>query len=146
MCSAFAPDGGYDNSTFILIGELYCPNTKCLGKLCLHKKTFQSPGRSDYQCQQCGSVCQVRKIPFEYQTNSFFLSLGQGVYILDECPKSVQDVIGDVYCHVKNCSNTKKCDSLRTYATIPFRDPVMLVESVELGCLFTKFLLCYKST
>ena len=26
------------------------------------------------------------------------------------------------------------------------RDPFMLVESVEPGCLFTKFLLCYKST
>ena len=26
------------------------------------------------------------------------------------------------------------------------RDPFMLVESVKLGCLFTKFLSCYKST
>ena len=26
------------------------------------------------------------------------------------------------------------------------RDPFLLVESVETGCLFTKFLLCYKST
>ena len=26
------------------------------------------------------------------------------------------------------------------------RDPFMVVESVEPGCLFTKFLLCYKST
>ena len=56
FCSAFTPDCGYDNSTFILIGDVYCTNTKCLGKLCLHKKTFQSLGRSDYQCPQCGSV------------------------------------------------------------------------------------------
>ena len=119
MCSAFTPDGGYDNSTFILIGDLYCPNTKCLDKLCLQKKTFQFPDRSDYQCQQCVSVCQVRKIPFEDQTNSFFLSLGQGVYILEECPKSVQDVIGDVYCPVKYCSNTEKRESLDSYVTIP---------------------------
>ena len=72
MCSAFTPDCGYDNSTIIFNGDVYCPNTKCLGKLCLHKKTFQSPGRSDYQCPQCGSVCQVHNIPFEDQTNSFF--------------------------------------------------------------------------
>ena len=79
MCGAFTPDCGYDNSTLILIGNVSCPNTKCLGKICLHKKTFQSLGRSDYQCPQCGSVCQVRNIPFEEQTNSFFLSLGQEV-------------------------------------------------------------------
>ena len=96
MCSAFTPDCGYDNSTILVIGDVSCPNTKCSGRLCLHKKTFQSLGRSDYQCPQCGSVCQVRNIHFEDQTNSFFLSLGQGVYIFEESPKLVQDVIGDV--------------------------------------------------
>ena len=54
MCST---DCGFDNNTIILIGDMYCPNTMCLGKLCLHKKTFESLGRSDYQCPQCGSVC-----------------------------------------------------------------------------------------
>ena len=49
MCSAFTPDCGYNNSTIFLIGDLYCPNTKCSGKLCLNQKTFQSLGRSDYQ-------------------------------------------------------------------------------------------------
>ena len=39
MCSAFTPDCGYDKSTIILIGHVYCPNTKCSGKLCLHKNT-----------------------------------------------------------------------------------------------------------
>ena len=105
MCSAFTPDCGYDNSTINLIGDVYCPNTKCSGKLCLHKKTFQSLGRSDYQCPHCASVCQVRNIPFEDQTSSFFLSLGQGVYKFEESPKSNQDVIGDVYCPGKYCSN-----------------------------------------
>ena len=93
MCST---NFAYDNSTIILIGDVYCPNTKCLGKLCLHKKTFQPLGRSDYQCPQCASVCQVRNIPFEDQTNSFFLSLGPGVYIFEENPKPIQEVIGDV--------------------------------------------------
>ena len=79
MCSTFTLDCGYDNSVIILIGDVYCPNTKCFCKLCLHKKTFQSLGRSDYQCPQCASVCQVRNVPFEEQTNSFFLSLGPGV-------------------------------------------------------------------
>ena len=62
MCSAFTPDCAYDNSAIIIIGDVYCPNTKCLDKLCLHKKTFQPLGRSDYQFPQCASVCQVRNI------------------------------------------------------------------------------------
>ena len=119
MCSAFTPDCGYDNSTIVLIGDVYCSNTKCLGKLCLHKKTFQSLGRGDYQCPHCGSVCQVRNIPFEVQTNSFFLSLGQGVNIFEESPKPVQVVIEDVYCPSKYCSNGEKCESLGGYVTIP---------------------------
>ena len=35
---------------------------------------------------------------FEDQRTSFLLLLGQGVYIFEENPKSVQDVIGDVFC------------------------------------------------
>ena len=98
---------------------MYCPNTKCLGKLCLHKKTFESLGRSVSQCPLCASVCQVSNIPFEDQRNSFFFSLGQGVYIFEENPKSVQDVIGDVYCPGKYCSNREKCESLGDYVTTP---------------------------
>ena len=117
MCSV--TDCGYDSSVLILIGDVYCPNTKCLGKLCLHKKTFQSLGRSDYQCPQCGSVCQLRNILFEEQRNSFFLSPGQGVYIFEENPKSIQDVIGDVFCCGEYCLNREKCKSIRGYVTTP---------------------------
>ena len=117
MCSAFTTDCGYDNSTIILIGDVYCPNTMCSGELCPHKKIFQSLGRSDYQCPQCGSLCQVRNIPFEDQTNSFFLSLGKGFYIFEESPKSVQGVIRDVYCPGKFWSNREKCESLGGYVT-----------------------------
>ena len=98
---------------------MYCPNARCLGKLCLHKKTFQSLGRSDYQCPQCGFVCQMRNTPFEEQINSFFLSLGEGVYIFEESPKSVQDVIGDVYCPGKYCHNREKYESIGGYETTP---------------------------
>ena len=64
----------------------------------MHKKTFQYLDRSDYQCRQCASVCEVRNISFEDQTNSFFLSLAQRVYNFEETPKSNQHVIGDMYC------------------------------------------------
>ena len=116
MCSTGC---AYDNSAINIIGDVFCPNTKCLGKLCLHKKTFQSLSRSDYQCPQCGSVCQVRNIPSEEQINSFFLSLGQGVYIFEERPQSVQEVIGDVNSPAKSYLNTEKCKSIGGYVTIP---------------------------
>ena len=119
MCSAFTPDCAYGNSAINIIGDVYCPNTKCLGKLCLHKKTFQSLGRSDYQCPQCASVCQVRNIPFEDQINSFFLSLGQRVYIFEERPKSVHDFIGEVFCPGEFCLNREKCESIGGYITTP---------------------------
>ena len=119
MCSAFTPDCGFDNSAIILIGDVYCPNSKCLGKLCLHKKSFQSLGSSVYQYQQCGSVCQVRNIPFEEQINSFFVSLGQVVYIFEERPKSIQELIGDVYCPGEFCLNREQCESNGGYVTTP---------------------------
>ena len=119
MCSVFTPDCGWDSSTIILIGDVFCPNTKCLGKIWLPKKTSQSLGGSDYQSPQCGSTCQVRNIPLEEQTNSFFLSLGQAVYIFKESPKSVQDVIGDVYCPGKYCLNREKFESIGGYVTTP---------------------------
>ena len=117
MCSAFTPDCGCDNSTIIFIGDVYCPKTKCSGRLCLDKTTFQSLGRSEYQCPQCGSVCQMRNFPFEDQRNSFFLPLGQGAHVFEESPKSVQDGTGDVYCPGNFCSNREKCESLDGYVT-----------------------------
>ena len=59
----------------------------------------------------------MRNISSEEQTNYSFLSLGQRVYIFEESPKSVQDVIGDVYCPGKYCSNRGKCESLGGYVT-----------------------------
>ena len=85
----------------------------------LHKKTFQSLGRSNYQCPQCASVCQVRIIPIEDQTNSFFLSFGPEVYIFDENPKSIQHVIGDVFCPGEYCVKQEKCKSIGGYVTTP---------------------------
>ena len=56
---------------------------------------------------------------FEDQRNSFFLSLGQGVYIFEENPKLVQDVNGDVFCPGKYCLNREKFESIGGYVTTP---------------------------
>ena len=64
-------------------------------------------------------MCQMRNILFEDETKSFFLSLGQGVYIFEESPISVQDVIEDIFCPGKFCSNREKCESIGGYVTTP---------------------------
>ena len=61
----------------------------------------------------------MRKTPIEDQKNSFFLSFGLGVYIFEESLKSIQDVMGDVYCPGKYCLNGEKFESLGGYVTIP---------------------------
>ena len=119
MCNKFTPDFGYDNSSIIVIGDVCCPNTKCSGKNCLHIRTFQSLRRNDYQFPQCASVCQVRNYPFEDQTKSFFLLFGREDYVFEESPKSIQDVIGDIYCPGKYCSNKEKCEYHGGYVKIP---------------------------
>ena len=40
MCSGFTPDCGYDNSPTLLIGDVYCPNTKCSVNLACTKRLF----------------------------------------------------------------------------------------------------------
>ena len=47
------------------------------------------------------------------------MSFGRGVYISKESPKSIQDVIGDVYCTGKYCSNGEKFESLDNYVRTP---------------------------
>ena len=117
MCTAFTPDCWYDNSTIILIGDVFCPNTNCSGKLCLHKKTFQSLGRSDYQCPQCESVCQVRNIFLKINQSPLSRRLAKRFKFLKRVQKSIQDVIGDVYCPGKYRSSREKCESLGGYVT-----------------------------
>ena len=65
------------------------------------------------------SVCQVRNNSFEGQTNSFFLSFRQGANIFEDNPKSIQDVIGDVYCLGEYYLNREKCKSIGGYVTTP---------------------------
>ena len=47
------------------------------------------------------------------------MSFGQRVYFYEENPKSIQDVIGDVYCPGEYCLNRKKSEFSGCYVTIP---------------------------
>ena len=119
LCSAFTPDCGHDNSTIILIGDVYCPNRKCLGKLCLHKEIFQSLGRSDYQCPQCGSVCQVGNIRFEEQTNSFFCRLVKEFTFLKRVQNQFKMLLEMCIVPVSIVSTERNANPIGGYVTTP---------------------------
>ena len=118
MCSAFTPDCGYDNSTIIFIGDVQCPNTKCSGKHCLHKKTFQSLGRSDDQNPQCACVPGAQYSFWRSNKFPFLVVWPSGLLFWRE-PRSIQDLIRDVYCPGKYCFNREDCESLDGYVTTP---------------------------
>ena len=48
----------------------------------------------------------------------FLVALSRG-YIFEESSRSVQDVIGDVYCLGKYCLNRENCESIGGYVTTP---------------------------
>ena len=104
-CSAFTLDCRYDKRIMKLIGNVYCPETMCSDILCVHRKTFQSLETSDYQCPQWSSTCQVRIIPLRNKQIRFSWSLFKGFIFLKRRKKSIQDVIGDLFC--PKCSNEK---------------------------------------
>ena len=71
ICSGLTPDCGYDNGIIIVIGDVYCPNTNCLGKLCLHKELFNLSAeaiinaRNAHLCARCGIfLLKIKQIPF----------------------------------------------------------------------------------
>ena len=140
MCSAFTPACGYDNSTIILIGDVYWPKIKCTGKHCLHKNTFQSLGRSNCQCPQCASVLQVRNILFEDQTNYFFCCSAKG-FLFSKRVQNQFTVLLEMRIVLASFVSEERNACLLTVMQ-HFRDPFTVVESAEPGCLFTEILLC----
>ena len=66
-------------------------------------------------CARCAILLlKIKRTPF-----FLFLALGQGVYIFEENPKSIQDIIGVVYCPGEFCLNREKCESIGGYVTTP---------------------------
>ena len=57
---------------------------------------------------------------------------------------SIHGVIGDVFCPGKHYFDREKRESVDGYLTTA--KPVLFIENVDPRCLFTKFMLCYRST
>ena len=137
------PDCGYDNKTINPIRDVYCPDTKCSVNFACTKRLFNLSAEAISNAVMRSLYARCAVFLLKIKQIPFFVVWSR-VYFFKESPKSVQDVIGDVYCPGKYCFNREKCESLDGYVTTP--RSIYGVESVEPGCLFTKSLLCYKST
>ena len=113
MCTTLNFDSRCQHSNIDVIGNVHCPNKKGSGKLCVHRETFQSLDKKDYQYPRCAYICQVRNNPFKEQTISFLLTCNHGIYKSIETQKSIQETIGDVYCPSRHFS--RKCVYVHTW-------------------------------
>ena len=107
LYSAHILDSKYDQSVINQIGKMYFWKAMCSGKRCVHKKTFQSLERSDFQYFQFASTCQIRTNPFEDRTKFFFKMRKQSIDNLEATQESIQDIVGDLYC--PSMQKRKKC-------------------------------------
>ena len=104
---------------FFVANNINCPITQCSGKLCLHRRIFESLGRSDYQCPQCASVCHVRNIPFKDQKNSFFVVVWSRGLHFSRKSKFNSRYYRRCVLSAWYCLNREKCESLGIYETTP---------------------------
>ena len=118
MCSTFTTDSGYDNITNILIGDVYCPNTKCSGKFCLHKKLFNLSAEAiinvpnERLCFRCAMfLLEIKQIPFSCR-------LGNGFTFLKRVQNQFKLLLQMSIVLAKIVS-TEKCDSFDGWVTLP---------------------------
>ena len=65
MCSSVSPDCGYDKSTSILLGDMYCANIKRSGKLFNLSTEAIFKFRNARLCARCAVfISKIKQIPF----------------------------------------------------------------------------------
>ena len=117
MCSVFTVDCGYSNSNNNLIGNVYCPNTTCSCKLCLHTKkllnlTAESTVnvRNARVCSRCVIfLLKIKQVPFSCRLvkgSTFWKRVQNQFKILLEMSFLRASIV-----------STKGCNSLDGYVT-----------------------------
>ena len=143
MCSEFTPGCRYNNSTIILIGDVFCPK-KNKSKLSMHKKTFNLSteaiikARNSRLCVRCAiTLLKIKEILFSCR-------LVKGFTFLKRLQNQFKMLLA--MCIVlASIVPTEKNPNILT-AMSQLQDPFMVAKNVEPSCLFTKFFLRYKIT
>ena len=118
MCSGFTPDCGYNNSTIILIGDVGCPNTKCSGRLCLHKTLFNHLAEAIIKVRNVGLCARCAIFLLKIKEDPFSCRLVKGFTLFKRTQNQLKMLL-EVFCPGKHCSNREKCESLGGYVTTP---------------------------
>ena len=82
MCSAFTPDCAYDNSAIINIGDVYCPNTKCLGKFAYTKRLFNLSAETIINARNARLCVKYAMFFLKIEKTAFSCRLVQGFTFL----------------------------------------------------------------
>ena len=83
------------------------------------KRLFNHLAEATINVRNVGLCARFAIIILKIKQIPLCCRLVKGVYIFEERPKSAQDVIGDVYCPGKYCSNKEKSESFGGYVTTP---------------------------
>ena len=72
-----------------IIGDVYCPDRKCVNQKCLYMCTSKNNCKSSYECLQCNASLTVQNIPFMDQKHLWTLFGGDGTHVFT--PKTAKD-------------------------------------------------------
>ena len=135
---------GMTIALLVSLGTCFVRTQSVRVKFACAKRPFNFSAEAIIIVRNARLSSQVHNIPFEDQKSSFFLSLAQEVYVSEESPKSIQDLL-EMPTVLANFVSTGRNANLLT-VTQQLRDQFLIVEILEPDFLFTNFRLRYKST
>ena len=109
---------GMTIALFFLLGTCIVQIQSVWVNFACTKRPFNLVAKAIINVRNVGLCARCAKFVLKIKQNPFLVAWSR-VYIFEASPKSFQDVIGDVYCPGKYCSNMKKCDSFVVNVTIP---------------------------
>ena len=144
MCSAFTPDCGYNNSTIILIGTFIVQLQSVQVEFACTKRLFNHLAEAIINVRNVGVFVRCAIFILKIKVNLFSCRLVMGFTFLKRTQNQFTMLL-EISIVLASIISTERNANLLVVIK-QLRDPFMLVESVEPGCLFAKFLLCYKNT
>ena len=144
MCGEFTPDCGCDTSTIILIGTCFVQTQSLRANIACTKRLFNLSAEAILNARNA-RLC-VRCVIFLLRIKQICIScrLVKGSTILRRVQNQFKTLLEMSFVLASIVSTERNANLL--VVMLQLRDPFIVGESVEPGCLFTRVLLYYKST
>ena len=143
MCSAFTPNCGYDNSTIILIGDVYCPIQSVWVNVACTKRLFNLSAEAMLNVRNARLCVRCAIFLLKNKQTLFSCRLVKVFTFLKRTKSQFKMLLEMCIFPVSFVSTERNANLLVVIKQL--RDPFMVVESVQPGCLFTKFLSRYEN-